>query len=76
MATQISPLFDFASHEAERLLQQNGTWVESLKEDILDLQHIPKKWERHSGKMPDGMGIQDPVDWRKVKKLKSHTGGH
>ena len=38
--------------------------------------NIPEKWERHSGKMPDSMGVEDPVNWRKVKKLKSHAAGH
>ena len=38
--------------------------------------NIPEKWERHSGKMPDSMGVEDPVNWRKVKKLESHARGH
>ena len=42
------------------------------KKPILNL---PKERERHSCKMPDGMGVDDPVDGREVKKLKSHTGG-
>ena len=26
--------------------------------------------------MPDGMGVDDPVDRGEVEQLKSHTGGH
>jgi len=46
-----------------------------MKQSICCSETEPKERERHSCKMPDGMGVDDPVDGREVKKLKSHTGG-
>ena len=38
--------------------------------------NTPKKWKGHSGEVPNGVRVDQPVGGREVEDLKSHTEGH
>ena len=67
-------MFCFSWSRASAAAKRNLSGI--IDKKSLSICNIPEEWKRHSGEMPDSMGVEDPVNWRKVKKFKSHAGGH